>query len=65
VGPVTVKGGSDAALGDYNTILEQQPDHVDALFHEGKEYQGIGKLDQAIKHSWRIAGSHVVCDCRR
>lgn len=42
-------GESDAALRDYNQILEMEPRHADALFYRGKEYERIGRIDDAIR----------------
>ncbi len=41
-------GESTAALLDYNTILKVEPKHSDALFYRGKEYERIGRIDDAI-----------------
>lgn len=41
-------GESTAALHDYNTILEMEPKLTDALFYRGKEYERVGRIDDAI-----------------
>jgi tetratricopeptide (TPR) repeat protein len=41
-------GESAAALNDYNAILALEPKHTDALFYRGKEYERVGRIEEAI-----------------
>jgi tetratricopeptide (TPR) repeat protein len=41
-------GDLEASLSDYNSILNREPCHIDALYYRGTVYEKLGQLDEAI-----------------
>ena len=46
-----LRGEYDLAIEDYDTVIEMNPDNVDAYIHRGLAYHHKGEYDRAIEDS--------------